>query len=44
LVSDLREEWPTEADKKYDEKYYTDKGYTVVRRCADVGVVLKKGN
>lgn len=44
VVIDLREEWATEADKKYDEKYYTDKGYTVVRRCVDVGVVLKKGN
>jgi uncharacterized membrane protein len=43
VVIDLREEWATEADRKYDEKYYTDKGYTVVRRCADVGVVLKKG-
>jgi hypothetical protein len=44
VVIDLREEWATEADKKYDEKYYTDKGYTVVKRCVDVGVVLKKGN
>ncbi len=43
VVLDLREEWITEADKKYDEKYYTDKGYTVVKRCVDVGVVLKKG-
>jgi uncharacterized membrane protein len=44
VVLDLREEWITEADKKYNEKYYTDKGYTVVKRCVDVGVVLKKGN
>jgi hypothetical protein len=44
VVLDLREEWATEADRKYDEKYYTDKGYTVVKRCVDVGVVLKKGN
>ncbi len=44
VVIDLREEWATEADAKFDEKYYTDKGYTVVKRCADVGVVLKKGN
>jgi hypothetical protein len=44
VVIDLREEWATEADKKYDEKYYTDKGYTVVKRCVDVGVVLKKSN
>lgn len=43
VVIDLREEWATEADAKFDEKYYTDKGYTVVKRCADVGVVLKKG-
>lgn len=44
VVIDLREEWVTEADTKYDEKYYTDKGYTVVKMCADVGVVLKKGS
>lgn len=44
VVIDLREEWATEADAKFDEKYYTDKGYTVVKRCADVGVVLRKGN
>lgn len=44
VVLDLREEWVTEADKKYDEKYYTDKGYTVVERHSGVGVVLKKGN
>ena len=43
VVIDLREEWATEADAKFDEKYYTDKGYTVVKRCADVGVVLRKG-
>ncbi len=43
VVIDLREEWATEADQKFDEKYYTDKGYTVVKRCADVGVVLRKG-
>lgn len=43
VVIDLREEWVTEADEKFDEKYYTDKGYAVVKRCADVGVVLKKG-
>ena len=43
-VIDLREEWVTEADRKYDEKYFTDKGYTVVKRCEGVGVVLKKGS
>ncbi len=42
VVIDLREEWTTEADAKFDEKYYTDKGYTVVKRCADVGVVLRR--
>ena len=44
VVIDLREEWVTEADQKFDEAYYTEKGYTVVKRYADVGVVLKKGN
>ncbi len=44
VVIDLREEWMTAADQRFDEKYYTDKGYTVVKRCADVGVVLKKSN
>ena len=44
VVIDLRNEWATDADKKYDEKYYTDKGYTVVERHSGVGVVLKKGN
>lgn len=43
-VIDLREEWAVESDKKYDEKYYTDKGYTVVKRCEGIGVVLKKGS
>ena len=44
VVIDLREEWAVDSDAKYDEKYYTDKGYTVVKRCADVGVVMKKAN
>lgn len=44
VVIDLREEWVVDADAKYDETYYTEKGYTVVKRCADVGVVLKKGS
>ena len=44
VIIDLREEWAMDSDAKYDEKYYTDKGYTVVKRCADVGVVLKKAN
>ena len=44
VVIDLRQEWAVESDAKYDEKYYTDKGYTVVKRCADVGVVLKKAD
>ena len=44
VVIDLREEWIVESDAKYDEKYYADKGYTVVKRCADVGVVMKKAN
>ncbi len=43
-VIDLREEWAVDSDAKYDEKYYTDKGYTVVKRCEGVGVVLKKGS
>ncbi len=43
VVIDLREEWVVAADDKYDEKYYTDKGYTVVKRCDGVGVVLRKG-
>lgn len=42
VVIDLREEWAVESDAKYDEKYYTDKGYTVVKRCVGVGVVLRK--
>ena len=44
VVIDLREEWIVESDAKYDETYYADKGYTVVKRCADVGVVMKKAN
>ena len=44
VVIDLREEWIVESDAKYDEAYYADKGYTVVKRCADVGVVMKKAN
>ena len=44
VILDLREEWAVDSDAKYDEAYYTAKGYTVVKRCADVGVVLKKGN
>ena len=43
-VIDLREEWTVESDAKFDEKYYIDKGYIVVKRCEGVGVVLKKGN
>ena len=44
VVIDLREEWIVTSDEKYNEAYYTDKGYTVVKRCADVGVVLKKAS
>lgn len=44
VVIDLREEWVVDSDSKYDEKYYTDKGYSVVKRYDGVGVVLKKGN
>ena len=44
VVIDLREEWMVDSDAKYDETYYTDQGYTVVKRCEAVGVVLKKGS
>ena len=44
VVIDLREEWAVDSDAKYNEKYYTDQGYTVVKRCEAVGVVLKKGS
>ena len=42
VVIDLREEWVVDSDAKYDEKYYADKGYTVVEKRDGVGVVMKK--
>ena len=42
VVIDLREEWTVDADKKYDEAYYAEKGYAVVEKRNGVGVVLKK--
>ena len=43
VIIDLRDEWTVDADKKYDEAYYAEKGYTVVEKRNGVGVVLKKG-
>ncbi len=42
VVLDLREAWIVPAEEKYDKKYYTDKGYKVLREYDGVWVVLGK--
>ncbi len=40
VVLDLREDWTVPSEEKYDQTYYTGKGYTVIAEAAGVGVVL----
>ncbi len=42
VVLDLREAWIVPSEEKYDKKYYSDKGYKVIRECDGVWVVLGK--
>ncbi len=42
VVLDLREAWVVPAEEEYDVKYYTEKGYSVVKECPGVYAVLKK--
>ncbi len=42
VVLDLREAWISPNETKYDTKYYTDKGYSVIKECPGVYVVLGK--